>query len=114
MRSIQAGTLLFLAILVPACGISPVKKGGVDRPGVLSHAQVESLVAGKPATEVIHEFGPPGSQLKEDGQLKEEGRVLALAYRAENAQGDEQELRIGLDRELRVVKWTLAPRESAK
>ena len=107
MRSIQAGTLLFLAISIPACGVTPVKKGGVDRPGVLSHAQVESLVVGKPATEVIHEFGPPANQ------LKKEGRVLALAYRAEDAQGEDQELRIALDPELRVVRWTLASRESA-
>jgi hypothetical protein len=108
VRSIQAGTLLFVAILGASCGNAPLKRGGVARPGVLSHAQVESLVAGTPATQVIHEFGPPASQMKEDG------RVLALAYEAENAQGEAEELRIALDPELRVAKWTLAPRKPAK
>ena len=93
---------------IASCGVTPIKKGGVDRPGVLSYGQVQSLVVGKPGTAVIHEFGPPAHQ------LKKEGRVLALAYQAENAKGEAQELRIALDAELRVAKWTLAPREPAK
>ena len=108
MRSIQAGTLLFLPIFISACGVTPIKKGGVAGDGGLSYAQVQSLTVGTPAKDVIREFGPPAHQ------LKKEGRVLALAYAAEDAKGKEQELRIALDDELRVVKGTLAPRKPAR
>ena len=109
MRSIQASTLLlFSVVLAAACGVTPMKRGGTNNPGVLSSAQVATLAAGTPAKELVTQFGPPVHQLKIDG------RVVALAYRAENANGEEEELRIALDEEMRVVKWTLAPRQKGQ
>jgi len=105
VRSIQASTLLFGILLIGACGITPMKRGGTNNPGVLSYAQFKTLEVGKPAKELIHEFGPPAHQ------MKNEGRVVAIAYRAENGKGEEEELRIALDDKARVAKWTLAPRK---
>ncbi|MHC4955360.1 MAG: hypothetical protein ACYTGZ_16020 [Planctomycetota bacterium] len=107
MRSIQSATLFFAAMtafLHVACGNSPIKRGGRDVPGVLSFAQVNSLEQGKPLSEVVRELGPPGDR------MTKEGRVVALAYRAENGQGAVGELRIGFDSEQKIVRWTLSGR----
>ena len=104
MRSIQVSTLLSAVLLGAACS-AHVTKGGKNVPGVLSYAQVQSLKVSTPAAEVVRVFGPPTSRLKQDD------RTLALAYRAENGAGAVGELRIALDDEGRVERWTLAPRE---
>ncbi len=104
MRSIQASTLLLAVLLASSCS-AHVTKGGKDVPGVLSYAQVQSLKVSTPAAEVVRVFGPPTSRLKQDD------RTLALGYSAENAAGAVGELRIALDEEGRVERWTLAPRQ---
>ena len=85
-----------------------MKRGGTNNPGVLSYAQVKSLRVGQPLKELVHEFGAPANKLEKEGQ------VVAVAYRAENALGKEGELRIALDEDLRVLKWTLAARTKKK
>jgi len=107
MRSIQVSTLLLVLPLGAACS-AHVTKGGKDVPGVLSYAQVQSLKVSTPAAEVVRVFGPPTSRLKKDD------RTLALGYSAENAAGAVGELRIALDEEGRVERWTLAPRKPAE
>ena len=102
MRSIQAGPLLLAAIAL-ACGNAPIHKGGTNRPGVLSYAQVQTLKVGTPVQEILRDFGPPHDKLESRGKLG------AIGYRAEDATGEAGELRIALDAEGRVTKWTLAP-----
>ncbi|MEM9406769.1 MAG: hypothetical protein AAGA81_12095 [Acidobacteriota bacterium] len=102
MRSIPIATLL----LVAACGSDSFVRGGRGGEGVLSFAQVQSIERGMSLAELEKRFGPPVSK------LEGEGRVAAVAYRAENAQGGVEELRIAVDADGLVERWTLAERKS--
>ena len=70
----------------------------------LSHAQVQSLQKNMPLAEVERQFGPPHDRKTVDDKIR------AIAYSAENARGEVEELRIAFDEEGHVVRWTLSPR----
>ena len=71
---------------------------------MLNYAQVHALREGMTPDEVVRQFGPPASRRTfEDGSL-------ALAYRAENAAGEVEELRIAFA-EKGLSRWTLASRK---
>ncbi|MHC4939414.1 MAG: outer membrane protein assembly factor BamE domain-containing protein [Planctomycetota bacterium] len=94
MRSIPLTTLILAACSLP-------KIGGGD---ALSYAQVQSLREGMSIEEVVRQLGKPIDTKKVDGKTR------ALAYRAENARGEVEELRIAFD-DNGLVRWTLAPRK---
>ena len=94
MRSIPLTTLI-----LAACSSI-----GGNRGDALSYAQVQSLRPGMEMKEVLRQFGTPIDS------KKVEGKTRAIAYRAENARGEVQELRIGFD-DKGVARWTLAARE---
>jgi len=95
VRSITLAPL-FLA----ACALT----NGGSRGEILSYAQVQSLREGMAVDEVVRQFGEPLSrQAFDDGSL-------ALAYRAENALGKVEELRIAFGK-TGLLRWTLKPRK---
>jgi outer membrane protein assembly factor BamE (lipoprotein component of BamABCDE complex) len=93
LRSIPLTTLI-----LAACAAVGSSKGNA-----LSFAQVQSLRERMSVEEVVRQFGQPLDTKKVDGKTR------ALAYRAENAQGKVEELRIAFD-DNGLVRWTLAAR----
>jgi len=71
---------------------------------VLNYAQVRTLREGMAPDEVVRQFGLPESRRTFD-----DGSV-ALAYPAENAAGEVEELRIAFAKK-GLTRWTLAPRK---
>ena len=90
MRSLLVATLLLGACSSSLFGI-----------GVLSYAQVQSIRPGQTVPELVDQFGEPRDTLEKDGAVR------GLTYKAEDPTGKVRELRIGLNDEGRVVRWTL-------
>ena len=89
---------------IPLASLILVSCASVGGGDALNFAQVQSLREGTSEQEVVRQFGAP-----RDRRVFDDGSI-ALAYRAENAAGTVEELRVAFD-EKGLSRWTLAPRE---
>lgn len=95
----MARRILPLALLpLAACGGGYISG---ESSGALSYAQYQSLEKGMRAETVLAAFGRPA------GRVEREGRVEALTYRCEDAQGRVQALRLEFDEGGVLVRWSL-------
>jgi hypothetical protein len=69
--------------------------------GALSYAQFQSLEKGMSADTVLETFG------RAMGRVGKEGRIAALTYRCEDAQGEVRELRLEFDAGGILERWSL-------